>query len=355
MWRRKIIMIPLLFLSLLLMGSCGLYGLTRSSFGELPEDGAYAQSPQWRDGKFRNAEETQLMAEGVTMMSAFRKGLFGKKGEKVPRETLSGQKHPLRAQDRAQDHLVGLGHSSLYLQLCGKRILIDPVLGEYAAPLSCFNRAFKRSQNYEAADIPDIDLLLISHDHWDHLDHRTVYKRQERITKVSCPRGGGQHVERGGYEVSQMVEVEWEQSVELEGGVEVWCLPARHFSGRTFKANQTLWASFMIVSPRQNIYVSGDTGYDTHFAQIGEQFEKIDFTICETGQYNEEWRYIHMMPEFLAQAIRDINPHRAMTGHHSKYALSKHPWDEPLNNVVEIIKHDSLPLTQPRIGEFVRL
>ena len=178
--------------------------------------------------------------------------------------------------------------------------------------------------------MPDIDYLVISHDHWDHLDYRTVKSLKDRVGKVICGLGVGEHFEYWGYDKDRLVELDWYEDAVLENGFAVHCLPTRHFSGRGLKANQTLWASFLIETPSQKIYMAGDGGYDSHFEEIGKHFPDIDLAILENGQYNEGWNLIHLMPSDMAKAAKDLKAKKIMTVHHSKYALAKHPWDEPL-------------------------
>lgn len=224
-----------------------------------------------------------------------------------------------------------------------------------ASPVSFVNKPFKGTDIYKPEGMPDIDYLIISHDHWDHLDYNTVKKLRDRIGTVICPLGVGEHFEYWGFDKKQIVELDWDEDSSLEAGFKVYCLPARHFSGRGLSSNQSLWASFLLQAPSQNIYIGGDGGYDTHYAEIGERFPNIDLAILENGQYNEEWKLIHMMPEQMSQAAKDLNAKKILTVHHSKYALARHPWDESLQNAENMRNHDSLNVLIPEIGEIVKL
>ena len=204
-------------------------------------------------------------------------------------------------------------------------------------------------------DMPDIDYLVISHDHWDHLDYNTVKKLKDRIGAVICPLGVGEHFEYWGFDKERLIELDWNEDANLAPGFMIHCLPARHFSGRGLTANQSLWASFLLETPSQKIYIGGDGGYDTHYAEIGNRFPDIDLVILENGQYNEEWSLIHLMPQYMAQTARDLKAKRVLTVHHSKYALAKHRWDEPLKNAEEMKNKDSLNVLIPEIGEVVAL
>lgn len=252
------------------------------------------------------------------------------------------------------DWMVWFGHSSYLLQLSGKRVLVDPVFC-MASPVSFVNKPFKGTDIYKPEDMPEIDYLVISHDHWDHLDYQTVVQLKERVRKVICPLGVGEHFERWGYDKENLVELDWKEDALLDNGFTVHCLPARHFSGRGLTPNQTLWASFLLETPSRKVYIGGDGGYDTHFEEIGRQYPDIDLAILENGQYNEDWQHIHLMPTALGEAARDLKAKRLVTVHHSKYALARHPWDEPLKNELEAATRNSLDLIAPEIGEVVEL
>jgi L-ascorbate metabolism protein UlaG (beta-lactamase superfamily) len=267
---------------------------------------------------------------------------------------LPSVKTDLKQLDINEDILIWMGHSSLFIQTDGKRILIDPTLLS-ASPVSFFNKPFKGAQIYAPDDIPDIDYLIITHDHWDHLDYRTVKRLKARTGKVICALGVGEHFEYWGFDKDRIVELDWNESAELENGFVVHCLPARHFSGRGFSRNKTLWASFMLQTASKSIYLSGDGGYDTHFAEIAERFGNIDLAVVENGQYSEDWKYIHLLPDDLLKAVKDLHANRLLTVHNSKYALGKHAWKEPLVNISEAAEKNSLNLITPMIGEPVRL
>lgn len=170
-----------------------------------------------------------------------------------------------------------------------------------------------------------------------------------------CPLGVGEHFEYWGFDKERLIELDWNEDANLAPGFMIHCLPARHFSGRRLTANQSLWASFLLEAPSQKIYIGGDGGYDTHYAEIGNRFPGIDLAILENGQYNEEWSLIHLMPQYMAQTARDLKAKRVLTVHHSKYALAKHRWDEPLKNAEEMKNKDSLNVLIPEIGEVVAL
>ncbi|MDL2323245.1 MBL fold metallo-hydrolase [Bacteroidales bacterium OttesenSCG-928-A17] len=311
-------------------------------------------SSNYRNGSFQNLHETKQVTSEGGILSAMGDFLFSKKERLEPESALPVMKPDLSNLDRKEDLLVWFGHSSYLFQIDGYRILVDPVFFD-ASPVSFYNKPFKGTNVFKPEDIPDIDFLVISHDHWDHLDYQTVTALKERIGTVVCGLGVGQHFERWGFDKSAIVEMDWNENHSFDNGLTIHCLPTRHFSGRSPKLNQSLWASYLIDTKQHKIYIGGDGGYDSHYADIGNRFEDIDLAILENGQYSENWKYIHLLPGNIVPAFNDLKAKRLFTVHHSKYALANHPWDEPIKNVVSFAKQNSINLLLPMIGEKVKL
>lgn len=340
---------------ILIVGGCAF--LNQPSFGRLPQGERLERikrSPQYRNGEFHNQHATELMTSDKNRWQAMWNFLFSKPERLTPDIPVPTVRTNLKELGQNTDLLVWFGHSSYLLQLSGRRILVDPVFC-MASPVSFVNKPFKGTDIYHPADMPDIDYLIISHDHWDHLDYNTVKQLKDRVRKVIVPLGVGEHFEYWGYNKQDIIELDWMEDAQPEEGFTFHCLPARHFSGRGLKSNRTLWASFLVESPLLNVYIGGDGGYDTHFKEIGEKFRNIDLAILENGQYNEDWKYIHTMPVYLGREARELGAKQVMTVHHSKYALARHPWDEPLKNELHAAQDDSLDLVVPKIGEITRL
>jgi len=326
-------------------------------FGKLPEGSRLErirQSPHYKNGQFQNQSPTQMLVSDKSKVRALWDFMFIRVKDLRPPQKLPAVKTDLKNLDRNEDLVVWMGHSSLYLQINGKRILTDPVLVS-ASPVAFVNKAYPGTGIYRPDDMPDIDYLLITHDHWDHLDYKTMLNLKGRTGKVICPLGVGAHLEYWGFDPAIITELDWNEDVQLEGGIHLTALPARHFSGRGISSNHSLWAGYMLQSTLGNIYLSGDTGYDSHFRKIKEQFGTIDLAIMENGQYNEDWKYIHLIPEDLVKAVEELKPAKLMTVHNSKYALARHPWYEPLDKIYEASALHQFPLITPRIGEPVRL
>ncbi len=273
----------------------------------------------------------------------------------TPIDSIPSVKTDLKNLDPDQDIMVWFGHSSYFMQIDGKRILVDPVFSGYVAPFSWMVNAFKGANSYCAADMPDIDYLFITHDHWDHLDYNTMLELKPKIKKVVCGLGVGSHLEYWGFDPNSIIELDWDEHSTLDHGWAVDATPARHFSGRGLKRNQTLWVSFVLQTPTMKIFIGGDGGYGKHFAEIGEKYGPFDLTILEQGQFNTRWRYIHMMPDEVFKAAHDLKAKRLMPVHNSKFALSVHPWDEPLKKLVENSKVFPIQIITPMIGEPINL
>ena len=333
-------------------------------FLQRPEFGAFAtgtrlerikQSPHFKNGQFQNLSNTPNLTEGATYLGVMKEFVFGEKVRNKPLDSIPAVKTDLLNAVPDENILVWFGHSSYFMQLDGKRILVDPVFSGTASPLAFTTRSFPGSDIYSTDDLPPIDYLIITHEHWDHLDYETVTRLREKVGVVICGLGVGAHLERWGYNADRIVEKDWYETVELDKGFTLHTAPARHFSGRGLKRNQSLWMSYILESPSGRIYIGGDSGYDSHYAAIGERFGKIDLAVLENGQYDKSWRYIHMLPEEVVQAAKDLNAERLLTVHNSKFSLGNHAWDEPLIRVFALAKEQGVDLITPAIGQKVDL
>ncbi|MCV9879621.1 MBL fold metallo-hydrolase [Brenneria izbisi] len=347
----------LLIVTLILAITLYVY-LRRPQFGQPPTGDELAklkQSSFYHDEGFKNLTATpQLTGSGNTLVT-IAKFLFGKDVDAIPPAPLPSIKTDLHALDLQQDLVIWMGHSSYFLHMGGKRILIDPVFSLSASPVPGVNKAFDGSNIYTADDIPDIDYLLISHDHWDHLDYPTIKQLRTKIKRIVLPLGVGSHFVQWGFDKRKIHEGDWFSTFELEHDLTIHLLPARHFSGRLLGRNKTLWASFALITPQHKLFISGDSGYGAHFKEIGDRFGGFDLAILECGQYNENWRYIHMMPEETAQAGQDLNAAAIIPSHNSKFKLAHHTWDDPLKRVVAASENKAYRLLTPMIGQTVSM
>lgn len=301
-------------------------------FGSLPAGeqlNTIKRSPNYKDGQFQNIHTTPQLTEGASMMSLLWKFFFVKNKNSKPPTVLPSKKTDLFTLDPGGNFLTWFGHSSYYLQVDGKKILVDPVFSGSASPLSFTTKSYPGSDVYSPADFPVIDYLFISHDHWDHLDYKTIVALKPKIKLVITGIGTGAHFVRWGFDKNKIIEKDWNQELVLDNGFKVNTIPARHFSGRTFKRNQSLWLSFVLQTPSLKLFLGGDSGYDDHFKKAGERFGPFDIAILECGQYNIYWKYIHMMPEETVQAGIDLNAKRYYPfigqNFHYRYPIGTNP------------------------------
>ena len=315
---------------------------------------AFQSLPNYKNGKFQNFNHTPQLTGDGNIFKIMQNFFFNKDKGNVPAFTLPSRKTDLFKLNPDEDILVWFGHSSYFMQLDGKRILVDPVLSGHASPIKFTTKSFKGSDVYTTDDIPPIDILLITHDHYDHLDYETIFKLRPKIKKVITGLGVAAHFKRWGYEQNIISENDWSQQIETDGFI-FHTAPARHFSGRNFKRNTSLWLSFVVLTPTKKIFVGGDSGYDSHFKTIGERFGPFDLVILENGQYNQYWKYIHMMPEEVVQAAVDLHAKKLLPVHWGKFSLSLHAWDEPIRRVVKAAEGKEVVVVHPMIGETVHL
>ncbi len=313
------------------------------------------RSPILRVGSFQNLSDTPALTDGATYFSVIRRFFFGKGERSYPSKTLPSVKTDLKSLNKDEDVLVWFGHSSYFMQLGGRAILVDPVFSGHASPFSFTTKSFRGTDIYTTDDMPEIDYLFITHDHYDHLDHKTVLALRPRVKQVITSLGVGAHLEYWGYDKSSILEMDWNEQAIPEPGFTVHSAPARHFSGRKFKRNQTIWSSFVLTTPVRRIYIGGDSGYDGHFKTIGDRFGPFDLVILEDGQYNQSWKYIHMLPAEVVQAAIDLKTKKLFPVHWGKFALGLHNWDEPIVEVVKESRNRNMPLIHPMIGEAVKL
>ncbi|MEG0187622.1 MAG: MBL fold metallo-hydrolase [Algoriella sp.] len=348
-------MLYILLSIILLLSIVTFFVLQKDDFGAEPSGKRLErmqQSKLYKDGQFQNIHHTPAITEGYSMTKVSMDFLFGKSDSKLkPKDSIPHLQTDLKKIPKSENVFIWLGHSSYYIQLDGVNFLIDPVFSKYGSPLPIFNKAFEGSDTYQPKDFPAIDYLIITHDHYDHLDYKTVKELRTKVDKVILPLGVGAHFEKWNYKPEQLIEEEWNTEVELKNGLKIIYTPARHFSGRKFKRNTTLWTSYVLTSPKQKIFLGGDSGYDTHFKEIGDKYGPFDFAILENGQYNDAWKYIHALPEDLPKIITDLKVKHIVPVHSGKFALARHAWDEPLNKIIANGKKENFDILTPMIGE----
>jgi L-ascorbate metabolism protein UlaG (beta-lactamase superfamily) len=326
--------------------------MSLSVYGKLPSGERLIRiksSTNYQHGSFQNQSKTNALAEDASFFKTLKEFLHKPKTVS-PNKVLPAVKTDLKNLHSQKPLLVWFGHSSYLLKINDITILVDPVFSGNAAPLSFMVKSFKGSDVYSVNDFPKIDILLITHDHYDHLDHKTILGLKSKIKKVVCSLGVGSHLESWGINKKIINELDWWETFE-ENGLTFTATPSRHFSGRGIKRGQTLWSSFVLQSKHYSIFLGGDSGYDSHFRTIGEKFGPFDLAILESGQYNRMWPHIHMMPEETVQAAVDLKAKVLLPVHWGKFVLAMHPWTEPVERVLVKAAELSVKVVTPLIGE----
>jgi L-ascorbate metabolism protein UlaG (beta-lactamase superfamily) len=213
------------------------------------------------------------------------------------------------------------------------------------------NKSFAGTNIYTVTDMPAIDVLLITHDHYDHLDYETITKLRHKVKHVYTSLGVASHLVYWGYDQQIITELDWWQSASITKGMQLTAAPARHFSGRSIRRFTTLWSSFILKTNNYNLYIGGDSGYGNHLKEIGDKFGPFDIAILENGQYNKAWSQIHEMPEESVQACIDLKAKVLLPVHWAKFDIALHPWDEPIKRLIKAAKEKRVQVTTPLIGE----
>ncbi len=283
---------------------------------------------------------------------------FFNNNETKPLSILPEDKQPIPRDFRNSNQTIKfswLGHSSILLSIGNKIMLIDPIFSSSASP---FSGLVKRYQPPVIAleDIPEIDFILISHDHYDHLDMATIKHFRTKDVKYIVPLGVSPHLLQWGVDPNKIIEFDWWDSQKI-GGLTFICTPAQHFSGRLgpFKNNKSLWASWVVKSPSNNFYFSGDSGYDTHYKKIGEKYGPFDLVFMDSGQYNIRWKAVHNMPDEVIRGFQDLRGKNLIPIHWAMFTLSLHNWYDPIVESTKLADKLGLSIMTPRIGQFVEL
>ncbi len=312
-------------------------------------------SPQFMDGKFRNpvTMKQHSLREMASLWWTF---AFNKKPGTVP-----GGAIPVLALTRAQllaapdKTLFRLGHSTLLLKLDNAFYLTDPVFSERASPVQWAGPARFHKSPISIAELPPIKAVILSHDHYDHLDHAAIKELAAKTGHFIAPLGVGERLIGWGVAAAKVRQLDWWESTEV-GAVKLVATPAQHFSGRSLTdANTTLWASWVIQYQDLNVYFSGDTGYFDGFKAIGAKYGPFDVAMLETGAYDKQWPDVHMQPEETLQAFIDLKGKWLMPVHNGTFDLGLHAWREPFDRIAALAEVRGVPLTTPEMGQMLEL
>lgn len=314
----------------------------------------FGRSAPFHRGKFRNTLPTSMdigLMETIKVLWDFVRGGPNRK----PKQPL-----PMQACDPAQIAqmpgvtVTWLGHSTLLLTWLGKTMLIDPMFGNAPSPFPWLaGNRYSGGMPFEVEQLPPVDAVFLSHDHYDHLDYGTIRRLKGNVRQFFVPLGVGAHLQRWGIDPKIIRECDWQDELVWEG-LTLTCTPARHFSGRRlFDRFDTLWCSWVIRDEQTRLFYSGDSGYGPHFAEIGRQYGPFDFALIECGQYDLRWKDIHLLPEEAVQAASDLNARQFLPIHWAAFTLALHDWFDPIERVVNASVRRGAAIVTPRIGETV--
>lgn len=308
-------------------------------------------------GRFINVPtESKFEQMGLLETLSVVKTMFFDKDTRSPSGKLEEVKPDLKAfvEPSTQMKFIWLGHSTLMLNVDGKILLVDPVFSDYAFSLDIFVKRFQ-DPAVKLSELPHVDAIVISHNHFDHLDKKTIEYFKDKDTRFILPLRVGDDLLDWGIPKERFVELDWEDSV-TEFGIKFTATPAQHFSGRgLFDKNKTLWASWVIEGKRDKIFYSGDSGYSNHFKKIGDKYGPFDVTFIENGQYNEKWADIHMLPEESIQAHIDLKGRYYVPVHWGMFTLALHNWVEPVERTYKLAQEKKLNYLSPRLGEVISM
>jgi len=365
------ILLPFIMNQLGLMAlSCLLFFTTSClQFGENPsgdhlERMRKSENYSIEKEKFKNRKENifEQMSERDSFWDnpsqRFSNNMLFNSNETVPEQLLPEIKHP--DIDKFLDStnnikFIWLGHSTILVNIQNTIILIDPVFSKAASPVSFIVPRFQPPV-LELKNLPQIDYILISHDHYDHLDMETILFFKEKDVKFITPLGVTSHLKKWGISESNLFELDWWKTINFDG-ISFICTPAQHFSGRLglWEYSKTLWASWVVKSGNNNFYFSGDSGYDVHYKEIGKKHGPFDLVFMDSGQYNERWREVHNMPEEAIQGFLDLQGKILIPIHWGMFNLSIHNWYDPIQESVKYSSKYGVELMTPKLGQLVSL
>lgn len=361
-YKKKIIRVSYIILSLitLLIITVVLFINLSPQFGGLAskqQQELFSKSKHYKDGKFLNNGGVKIE---MSLKDSFKAMwiLFKSNSKAEPNKNIAVQKVDSIsiANYNSKTRFIWFGHSTFLLQTKGKNLLIDPMFGDVPAPNPLLgNKRFSNELPIEIEKLPSIDAVLITHDHYDHLDYESIQKLKDKVKLFFTPLGIGIHLLKWGVEKERIIELDWWQEIKFDD-LTIRCTPAQHFSGRGISDREkTLWCSWIIESDDENLFFSGDSGYASHFKEIGEQYGPFDFAFMECGQYNNLWPLVHMLPEETAQAGLDIKAKKMMPIHWGAFKLASHSWTEPVERISKKAKELNVDLVIPKIGEIIEI
>ena len=349
---RILLIIIITIISLIVMGY--LFIKLYKPFGASPnkkdkEDYA-KRSSIFVNGKFKNNGEFKNMSS----WDDYYKDRCDNKGT-IPIDEIPVKEYKYIEAKKDEVLITWFGHSTILIQMHGMNILVDPIFDKYASPVSFLGPKRYSKVPLSIDNLPNIDIVLLTHDHYDHLSYKTLTKIDKKVNKYLVPLGIDKDLVKFGIKKEKIENMAWWEEKNINGLL-VACTPSRHFSGRyLLDSNDTLWSSWILKDEYNTIFDSGDGGYGNHFKEIKENYGIIDFAILEGAQYSEKWHDVHMFPEETVQASIDLSAKVTFLDHYGAYSLSDHSWDDPINRFVIEAKEKNIEYTTPLIGETINI
>ncbi len=316
---------------------------------------AFTKSNQWDGEKFVNQSETTMDISLRTIPGLLKKQFSGR-AERSPKKKLEMQTFDMGSwqRDTAAFQFIWFGHSVGLMKMAGINLLIDPMFGGDASPVGPVRtKRYTDSTIHIIDQLPFIDVVLITHDHYDHLDFESFKKLKGKVGHYYVPLGVKRHLLRWEVSEENITEFDWWESAEI-GEVQMTFVPSRHFSGRGLSDRaKSLWGGWTFISPKHRVYWSGDGGYDAHFKEIGNKLGPFDWAFLECGQYNKHWHHIHMYPEESIQAAIDVQAKTAIPIHWGAFTLALHTWQDPVQRFAAEAKAKNVNIAMPQLGEVI--
>ena len=318
----------------------------------------YEQSENWRNGSFQNLEPTAISGNLLDFPKIIYKQLSNRE-RRAPQQPLPfvpfDKSTFLTQSEKAK--FIWYGHSAILMRIAGKNILIDPMLGPNTTPIAPFPTSRFSENTLDLIDqFPEIDLVMMTHDHYDHLDYASIQQLRLKTRQYFVAIGVKRHLVSWGVQADLITEFDWWETRDFED-LKITFTPTRHFSGRGLRDRlKTLWGGWVFNSTNEKIWFSGDGGYGKHFKEIGQRLGPFDFAFMECGQYNDDWRPIHLFPEEAVQAAMDAGAKKIMPVHWAGFALSyQHTWQEPADTFVKAAIEKQMDYALPSLGEIFEI
>lgn len=331
--------------------AAGLFLVFWPSFGKKPskeQQTQYAERTKaFYDGKFHTPEKFKMLVN--LKDSEDKEEAQLKPDREIPVHKIT----ELPKADIEDLTVTWFGHSTSMLQIHGMNVFIDPVLSEYASPVGFAGAKRIAEVPMEAENLPEIDLLLISHDHYDHLDYQTIKDIDKKVKAYCVPLGVDNHLKRWGVDPAKIHTMAWWEETDING-LKVASTPGQHYSGRLpWQNNTTLWSGYMLSDEYHKVYYTGDTGYGDFFEEIRERYGEPELMLSEDGQYDPRWPYTHMTPKEVLKAAGDMGTDWLLPVHWAGFVLSRHAWNDPVEQLTALAENSKVSISTPQIGETV--